>query len=193
MAIESILSSWAKLVADERGIRSRGATDSKVTRLTRFLLTHLDWIAAHPAAPDFVQEVHDLAATARRSCQFIEDLSNSLLHECVIPGCPGKLGVHVGSRGEPQVGCELGHAWTAEEWLLLGRQLNSTGESSGQCRRVSTKDAAIALGVDQSTIRQWVRRGKLSRYGSGFRAEYDLDELTALAEARSQRNRRTPG
>lgn len=50
-------------------------------------------------------------------------------------------------------------------------------------RRVPTALAALALGVRESTIRQWARRGKITRYGTRHQALYDLDELTALAAA----------
>ena len=49
---------------------------------------------------------------------------------------------------------------------------------------VTTRLAALMLGVDVATVRQWARRGKLTRYGSPGRAEYDLEELTRLAVAR---------
>ena len=52
-------------------------------------------------------------------------------------------------------------------------------------RTVPTKTAALALGVDEATIRQWARRGKLTRFGSPGRAEYDIEELTALAAVRA--------
>ncbi|MEU9141977.1 helix-turn-helix domain-containing protein [Streptomyces sp. NPDC048404] len=48
-------------------------------------------------------------------------------------------------------------------------------------RRVPTELAALALGVREVTIRQWARRGKITRYGTARRALYDLDELTELA------------
>lgn len=50
---------------------------------------------------------------------------------------------------------------------------------------VPTKLAALALGVDEATIRQWARRGKLTRFGSPGRAEYDIEELTVLATLRA--------
>ncbi|MGE5698328.1 MAG: helix-turn-helix domain-containing protein [Candidatus Sericytochromatia bacterium] len=40
--------------------------------------------------------------------------------------------------------------------------------------------AALAAGVAPSTLRQWVRRGKLRRYGSRRLALYSLDELSDL-------------
>ncbi|MFE1289759.1 transcriptional regulator [Streptomyces sp. NPDC058751] len=52
---------------------------------------------------------------------------------------------------------------------------------SARARRVPTELAALALGVREVTIRQWARRGKITRYGTARRALYDLDELTELA------------
>ncbi|TXL92722.1 hypothetical protein OIE71_08570 [Streptomyces sp. NBC_01725] len=49
-------------------------------------------------------------------------------------------------------------------------------------RRVPTKVAALAVGVPEATIRQWVRRGKLTRYGTPGRAEFDIAELTVIAK-----------
>lgn len=50
-------------------------------------------------------------------------------------------------------------------------------------RLVPTQLAALAAGVSEATIRKWASRGKLTRYGSRGRAEYDLDELLQLAPA----------
>lgn len=47
-------------------------------------------------------------------------------------------------------------------------------------RKVPTQLAALAAGVTEATIRQWVRRGKLTRYGRPGRAEFDLDEIRTL-------------
>ncbi|MFI0718871.1 hypothetical protein [Streptomyces sp. NPDC021224] len=49
-------------------------------------------------------------------------------------------------------------------------------------RRVPTALAALAAGVSEATIRKWASRGKLTRYGSAQRAEYDIDELRRLVE-----------
>lgn len=54
-------------------------------------------------------------------------------------------------------------------------------------RLVETELAALAVGVPEATIRQWARRGKLTRYGSPQRARYDLAELKALAVRRRDR------
>ncbi|MGW1719113.1 hypothetical protein [Streptomyces sp. NPDC002156] len=53
--------------------------------------------------------------------------------------------------------------------------------TNGRSRRVPTSLAALALGVQEGTIRQWARRGKVTRYGTKRQALYDLSELAALA------------
>jgi hypothetical protein len=54
-----------------------------------------------------------------------------------------------------------------------------TQKEQGQ-RLVPTELAALAAGVTGATIRKWASRGKLTRYGSPGRAEYDLDEILRL-------------
>jgi hypothetical protein len=47
-------------------------------------------------------------------------------------------------------------------------------------RLVPTQLAALAVGVTEATIRKWASRGKITRYGSPGRAQYDLNELMEL-------------
>ncbi|WP_328751141.1 hypothetical protein OHT57_37130 [Streptomyces sp. NBC_00285] len=56
--------------------------------------------------------------------------------------------------------------------------MNSTHSARG--KRVPTSLAALALDVREGTIRQWARRGKITRYGTRRQALYDLNELAAL-------------
>ncbi|MFF2660953.1 hypothetical protein ACFVUH_26760 [Kitasatospora sp. NPDC058032] len=44
-----------------------------------------------------------------------------------------------------------------------------------------TNVAALAAGVSEATIRKWVSRGKITRYGTPGRSEFDIEELTAIA------------
>ncbi|WP_019635015.1 hypothetical protein [Actinomadura atramentaria] len=53
-------------------------------------------------------------------------------------------------------------------------------------RTVPTQLAALAVGVSEATIRKWASRGKLARYGSPGRAEYDVDELMEIAAERGE-------
>lgn len=52
--------------------------------------------------------------------------------------------------------------------------------ASGRRRTVPTQLAALAAGVSEATIRKWASRGKICRYGTPGRAEYDLDELMEI-------------
>jgi hypothetical protein len=52
--------------------------------------------------------------------------------------------------------------------------------ASGGHNTVPTEVAALAAGVAAATIRKWASRGKLTRYGSPGRAEYDLNEIREL-------------
>lgn len=58
--------------------------------------------------------------------------------------------------------------------------------TSAQGRLVETELAALALDVPAATIRQWSKRGKLTRYGTARRALYDLAECQRLAMVRAE-------
>jgi hypothetical protein len=122
--IEAVLASWAGLVADERGLLTRR---DDVGHLTRFLTVHLDWLATHPGAADFVAEIGELVAGIvrvidARPADMIE------LGRCIEPGCAGLLSARRpghDARGAPEVGCDSGrHAWRPDQWLLLRRRLD---------------------------------------------------------------------
>jgi predicted site-specific integrase-resolvase len=52
-------------------------------------------------------------------------------------------------------------------------------------RLVPTNVAALAVGVSEATIRKWVSRGKITRYGApNCRSEFDIEELTEIANRR---------
>jgi hypothetical protein len=61
--------------------------------------------------------------------------------------------------------------------------------SRNDVRTLPTSLAAMATGVTEATVRKWVSRGKLTRYGSPGRAEYDVEELLKLVAQRSSRGR----
>jgi len=48
-------------------------------------------------------------------------------------------------------------------------------------RLVPINVAALAASVSEATIRKWVSRGKITRYGRPGRSEFDIDELTQIA------------
>jgi hypothetical protein len=66
---------------------------------------------------------------------------------------------------------------------------NHAHGARGDVRTLPTSLAAMATGVTEATVRKWVSRGKLTRYGSPGRAEYDIEELLKLAAQRASRSR----
>ncbi|MPZ81264.1 MAG: hypothetical protein GEV28_13035 [Actinophytocola sp.] len=61
--ILGVLASWCGLVTGERGVT--GPDELSIRRLTSFLAIHLSWLTEHTAAPDFADELAELASTAR--------------------------------------------------------------------------------------------------------------------------------
>lgn len=48
-------------------------------------------------------------------------------------------------------------------------------------RRVPTELAALAADVSPATVRKWASRGRITRFGPPGKAEYDLDDILAIA------------
>ncbi|MFC0107989.1 hypothetical protein [Kibdelosporangium aridum] len=165
--ILGVLASWAGLVSAEREVPAPRRT---VPELARFLAAHRDWLAGHPGGADFVAELSELVASASEVLQ--EPGHTVLTGHCPIDGCQAPVRIKPSGAA---VRCEAGHELQPMQWLVLRPR-------DAQRRTVPTKEAALAVGVPEATVRQWARRGKLTRYGSARRAEYCLDELTALAD-----------
>lgn len=71
---------------------------------------------------------------------------------------------------------------------LAGGQTGGTRSTPRDVRTLPTSLAAMATGVSEATIRKWASRGKLTRYGSLRRAEYDVEELLLLASRREDQS-----
>ncbi|MFJ6798101.1 hypothetical protein [Streptomyces sp. NPDC091268] len=176
----SVLASWSGVVS---GLGVRAAVpERKVGPLAAFLLRHLDLLAGHPAAADLAEEVKALVTDARKVVG-PTTVRRVTLGTCPQPGCAGPVEARMtgGQESDHGVQCRNGHSWAADEWLAL-RRLLSTGAPAParQGRMLPTRLAAQAAGVSEATVRKWVSRGKLTRYGSPSRAEYNVDELMAL-------------
>ncbi|MEY9847566.1 hypothetical protein [Streptacidiphilus sp. MAP5-3] len=172
------LSSWTQALLDE--VPSARAPRRAVADMAAFLAQHADRLAAHAAAGSAVDEIAATVA-ALRALSAPQQTGLVRLGQCSEPGCtapvsmPSRGGEAVVLRGPM---CAAGHVLTPLQWLVQGQS------GTGRTRRVSTELAALALGVQEGTIRMWARRGKLTRYGTRQSALYDLEELTALARDR---------
>ncbi len=181
-AILSTLASWAKMVIDERGLTwtpARGVRD-----LVNFLSTHFDWLISHSAAFEFASEIEDLVRQAHGA---VADISHPEPRKrtCAEPDCGQDLVVGIHDENSIKaigVRCRAGHVMDMNQ---LG-DISDYPASGYPARTVPTKTAAMMAGVSEATIRQWARRGKLTRYGPAGRAEYDIAEVIDLAAARAK-------
>jgi hypothetical protein len=122
--IFGVMASWCSLVATERGVP--GPDELAVRKLANFLAIHLHWLCAHPAAPDLVDELTELANAVsealRPSAGFQVEVGR-----CLRPGCDRIVHAEAYREGsEPyEVSCEAGHVWAPEHWLALWNRENA--------------------------------------------------------------------
>lgn len=194
--VEHLLASWCEMIVQERGVARPGSRD--VRKLTLYLQAHLNWLMTHEAVGDFAEEITTLVANAEQVLNPAPDRTVDL-GPCMWDGCGRMLRVTisgVSQDAEPQVSCDAGHTWLPRQLAGFPPLTGTMSSSGGSChgwmiergsRRapgervtVPTELAAMAAGVSAATIRKWASRGKLTRYGSPGRAEYDLEELREL-------------
>lgn len=128
-ALTAMLSCWAQLVVDERAVARPQRT---VEGMAAFLRTHLRWLAAHPAAADFAEEVRETHAAL---VQFTEPRTTRRVNlgSCPVTGCGGTIAAALRSdrRGEraSDVRCsaDTEHQWPAGMWGSLHRMRTAVG------------------------------------------------------------------
>ncbi|RJQ81248.1 hypothetical protein D5S17_05775 [Pseudonocardiaceae bacterium YIM PH 21723] len=113
--ILTIVSSWTAMVVHERGLPT---PKRDVHAMTGLLRRNLDWLAEHPAAGDFADEMADLLASAHAVIN--SDRAPRLhLGFCPQPGCqrPVHATVQIRDRSaRPLIKCESGHRYEADQW-----------------------------------------------------------------------------
>jgi hypothetical protein len=112
-AIRGILASWSEMVVAER--RCRRAPRREVADMVAFLLRDLAWLAAHPAAGDFVIELAEVAADATRAIDR-ESSARAPLGVCPQDQCDAELWP---DRVPGGIACSAGHLLRYDRWLLL--------------------------------------------------------------------------
>jgi hypothetical protein len=116
--ILSILTSWTAMTVQERGLP---APSRDVHAMTALLRRNIDWLAAHPAAGDFADEMTDLLACAR---EVVNPDRAPLLHlgPCPQPGCERPVHATVQTKdrtSRPVISCAAGHTYDADQWRAL--------------------------------------------------------------------------
>ncbi|MFI0421279.1 hypothetical protein [Spongiactinospora sp. 9N601] len=112
------LSSWCALAAEGCGVPAPAERD--VPALAGFLAGRLDWLAAHPAAGEFAEEIAELAEGANEALDPRRGRARGL-GPCPRPGCTAVVALRPDSGG--RVGCGSGHVWQPHEWLSLSSRL----------------------------------------------------------------------
>lgn len=142
--IRSTLASWCRLIGEERGLT---LPEDKVTAMGRYLARHADWLAAHPAADDVVDELHELAHGRPRRIAYpggsrkfpvaLPDGSYAVCPESLTDeetgesvDCPGTLWTILrkdASLLPSEIACNHSeqHRWPTSRWLRLGARLTA--------------------------------------------------------------------
>lgn len=122
------LASWARMVADERGIS--GPRSPLVGSTSAFLLVHLRWACAQPWVDDYAGE---LGALRSRSVSLLYPSGRKRITvgACIEPDCPGTLTASVAAQDDllpSVVSCDTDaeHAWEPNQWHTLGKRLWGT-------------------------------------------------------------------
>lgn len=134
--IRTNLTTWARVVVEERGIHCPPDT---IPAIAAFLVAQMDWFAGQPFARQFVSDVVDDWATAKA----LADPNRTRRFEvgpCPEADCAGVLVAQIrpaDSLLPHDVTCtesptdedtgELLHTWPADRWITLGRRVVRVG------------------------------------------------------------------
>ncbi|MGI5341733.1 hypothetical protein ACQEVS_32170 [Streptomyces sp. CA-181903] len=178
--IRSVLTGWAALVREQRGV---AAPARDTAALTAFLARHADWLAAHPAAADLAAETGELIRAAWSALSGHRD-RHVVVGTCVRPGCSGRLAARLGTRapGEAAIVCSAdpGHTWSPETWHTLGPR----GERPGPVAGFTAQEISVRWRVASGTVYWLASTHAWGRRKEGRRVLYDRDDVIATMRAR---------
>ncbi|WP_156754867.1 hypothetical protein [Actinokineospora pegani] len=121
--VVEVLASWSQLVVDERGI---GAPARSIPAMAAFLARHLRWLAAHPAAGDFADEVGEAHSWVDRVMRPVR-AKRVPLGRCPVRECAGEITASLrapdAGRRPSAVRCSADdeHEWPVTAWGALHR------------------------------------------------------------------------
>lgn len=141
-------------------------------RLASFLLTHLDWVAAHDIAGDNLRELD----AAIKACRRVIDLAPDLVTLGVCGGDDGACDAPLRAvKGRPTTRCKVcGAEWDVEERRAeLLAQANDV--------QVTAVEATWVLPIETRRITDWARAGHLDPVGQrNGRPVYALAHIARL-------------
>ncbi|MBZ4323928.1 hypothetical protein [Streptomyces huiliensis] len=181
--IRTVLTGWAALVREERGV---GAPVRDAAALTGFLARHADWLAAHPAAAELTAETKELIRAGWAALSGPRD-RHVAVGSCVRPGCDGRLAARLDTRaatGEAAIVCsaDTGHTWSPDAWHTLGPRPGRPRPSAG----FTAQEISVRWRVASGTVYWLASTHEWGRRKEGRRVLYDRDDVIA-----TMRDRRT--
>ncbi len=125
--MQAKLTSWAVMVAEERGIGT--PRSSAVTVVAPWLLVHLRWCCAQPWVDEYAAELRSLRS---RSFSLLYPSGRRRVEVglCIEEGCEGGLSATVTRADDllpSAITCSARpeeHFWPAADWHTLGRRLH---------------------------------------------------------------------
>ncbi|WP_165984125.1 hypothetical protein [Streptomyces sp. YIM 98790] len=187
--IKGLLASWSALVADENALAPPPCT---VGGLARFLVRHLRWLAAHPAAGDASAEFAEVGERARRIAGRGGVQRRIPVGVCVREGCPGELvalldaGGGGGSPGEILCTADPGHVWPSGQWSVLqglSRRTGTAEERSAE-RWLTAAEVSRLFGAPAGTVYRLASEHAWRRRRSAGRTRYAMSDAVASLGSR---------
>jgi len=179
----AVLASWSGLVADERLVTP---PPREASSLTRFLLRHLSWLLAHPAAEELSREVGRATRLLRQVID-PDPLHQTQVGPCVEPGCQGTLTAMLGTPDATpaaEVVCSANsvHHWPSEEWVRLSSRMS---RPAGTGRRwLSPTDVARLWHVATGSVYRLASEHNWTRRSREGRVYYSADDVHRTFAAR---------
>jgi hypothetical protein len=181
--IARVLQSWAQLIV-EQGPEIYLAGDlgagHGIRPYAALIAGAASWLAAHEAAGDASEELHELAHGEPYAAAYPDGASVRQVdgEPCRREGCPGQIRAIMRRRDSllpSALVCDLdlSHRWAPHEWALL--------DAGAGDELVDAGAAAAALGFqDPGAVYQMARRGILTRHDTDDGPRYQLDQVRDL-------------
>ncbi|MFE7572370.1 hypothetical protein ACFU76_36450 [Streptomyces sp. NPDC057539] len=118
----AVLASWAAMVKEDIG--APPLVEPTVHAMSRFLLSHFDWLAGHPtAARDFAEELKTLIARLSSLNGRAPQARRLVMGPCAHRGCDGSLIARPRALSEIRCDKNEEHTWQPRQWAQLRRSL----------------------------------------------------------------------
>ncbi len=133
--ILALAASWAALVVDE--VRPPRRPRRDVPTLVNFLLSYRDWLLAHPAIGDAIEEFGAVRELAERVID--PGPERIALGPCNRAGCEETVYAQLSAngRGNRLVSCPAGHTWQPHQWLALDQRVGPRRRAVGRGESVA--------------------------------------------------------